>query len=118
MPYQFKQKAVNPHFSNVEDISPQELIDAKKEVALIDVREVSEYHGELGHIEGAELMVLSSLPEKIETLPKDKCIVFVCRSGGRSAQATSFAKQHGYTHVFNMLGGMILWNNLQFPIEK
>lgn len=118
MPYEFKIKSTNPHFQQIEDVTPQEVLEAAKELILIDVREISEYNGELGHAPNSELMVLSSLPAKIKSLPKDKPIVFICRSGGRSAQAAAFAKSEGYTQVYNMTGGMLLWNQLLFPTEK
>jgi hydroxyacylglutathione hydrolase len=62
-------------------------------------------------------MVLDDLAETLNTLPKDKTIVFVCRSGGRSAKATHLATQNGYTHVYNLKGGMLLWNELHLPTE-
>ncbi len=118
MSYEFKNKTPNPHFPNVEDVYPQEVIEASAQLKLVDVREVAEYTGELGHAAGTELLVLSTLPDKIQTLPKDKTIVFICRSGGRSAQAAAFAKMQGFNNVHNMAGGMLLWNQLQLPVEK
>jgi rhodanese-related sulfurtransferase len=117
MKYEFKNKLPNPHFENVTDVSPQEVNEQANSLHLIDVREESEFVGELGHIPSAKLVILSTIPEKIKTLPTDKPIVFVCRSGGRSAQAASFAMQEGLTNVYNMQGGMLLWNQLQLPVE-
>ena len=117
MPYEFKNKNPNPGFSQIEDVTPQEVLVASEQLKLIDVREVSEYTGELGHAPSTELIVLSTLPEKIKTLPKNKTIVFICRSGGRSAQAAAFAKSEGFTDVYNMQGGMLLWNQLKLPTE-
>jgi rhodanese-related sulfurtransferase len=116
--YEFKNKTTNPNFPNIMDVTPQEVLDASSELKLVDVREISEYSGELGHAPQTELIVLSTLPDKIKTLPHDKTIVFICRSGGRSAQASAFAQQQGYTNVHNMMGGMLLWNQLQLPTEK
>ena len=45
MPYEFKNKNVNPNFSQIEDVTPQEVLEASKQLKLIDVREVSEYSG-------------------------------------------------------------------------
>ena len=118
MTYEFKIKTANPHFPQIEDVTPQEVLNATTELKLVDVREVSEYTGELGHAPATELVVLSTLPEKINALPKDRSIVFICRSGGRSAQAAAFAKSQGFTDVYNMIGGMLLWNQLQLPTEK
>ena len=100
------------------DVTPQEVLENTAQLKLVDVREISEYTGELGHAPHAELMVLSTIPEKIKTLPQDKTIVFICRSGGRSAQAAAYAQQHGFKNVYNMTGGMLLWNQLQLPTEN
>lgn len=51
-------------------------------------------------------------------MDKNKEVLFICRSGARSANATLFAKHHGHEKVYNMNGGMMLWNQLGFSIEK
>ncbi|UXR64137.1 rhodanese-like domain-containing protein [Bdellovibrio bacteriovorus] len=114
----FESKTENPHYEGVYDIGPAELLNKKNDVVMIDVRQPEEYVGELGHVEGSSLMVLDTLPEQLGTLPKDKTVVFICRSGGRSAKATAFAKMNGFEEVFNMQGGMLLWNDLQLPTER
>ncbi len=114
---QFETKEQNLHYPNVMDIEPMELVDKKDQVALIDVRQPDEFTSDLGHIPGAKLIVLDTLPEHIQEIPKDKTVVFVCRSGGRSARATSFALENGFEHVYNLKGGMILWNELHFETE-
>jgi hydroxyacylglutathione hydrolase len=86
-------------------------------VVLVDVRNPVEYTGELGHIPGAQLVVLDTLPTHIDELPKDKTVVFVCLSGGRSSRATHFAKENGFSSVYNLKGGMKLWNELKLEVE-
>ncbi len=115
--YEFKNQLPNPNFEGVTDVNPQEVNENASNLFLVDVREEHEYTGELGHASGAKLVVLSTIPEQLNTLPRDKTVVFICRSGGRSAQATAFAQQEGFTNVYNMLGGMMLWNQLALPIE-
>lgn len=118
----FTSRTKNPDFAEVFDISPQEVaaeVAANAEaLAIIDVREPSEFVGELGHIRTSKLVVLDSLPDQIATLPKDKPIVFVCRSGGRSARASAFALSQGFDQVYNMRGGMLLWNSAALPVER
>jgi rhodanese-related sulfurtransferase len=114
----FETETENAHFEDVYDIEPNELLEklqASAEICLVDVREADEFTGELGHIEKAQLMSLGTVPEKLGTLPRDLTIVFICRSGGRSSQATAFAKSRGYESVYNMRGGMLLWNKLELP---
>lgn len=113
----FKNPIKNPLYKGVLDITPAELLAHKSDVRIIDVRRPDEYIGELGHIQGAELIVLDTLPQQIEELPKDETIVFICRSGNRSGQAAAYAMENGIKSVFNMKGGMIAWNEQGFEIS-
>jgi rhodanese-related sulfurtransferase len=115
---EFTSQTENPTFPEVIDLDPKEVLEKQSALTLIDVRRPDEYVGELGHIPGAKLLTLDQLPAKIDSLPSDKPIVFVCRSGARSAQAASFALENGFETVFNMRGGMLLWNENGFKIEK
>lgn len=115
--FEFQSKTPNPYFPGVYDISPQELLNVKEKVRLIDVRRPDEFDGELGHIPGAELITLDFIPQKIKDLPQDHPIVFICRSGGRSGQASAFALENGFTQVYNLKGGMLLWNELGLVTE-
>lgn len=111
----FKSAEENPHFAGVLDISPEDLSAHKAVVRIIDVRQPEEYNGELGHIPESELMVLGTLPELLPSEDTDLVYVFVCRSGGRSAQAAGYAQTLGFKTVYNMKGGMMLWNDLKLP---
>jgi hydroxyacylglutathione hydrolase len=113
----FSTKQNNPDIPGVEDIDPQELWKQKDQVVIVDVRRPDEYTGELGHIPGAQLMVLDSIPQRLSELPKDQTVVFVCRSGGRSGRATAYARDNGFTSVYNMKGGMLLWNQQGLKVE-
>ncbi len=115
---EFTSKKPNPQFPEVFDVDPKEVLSSQGKVQLIDVRRPDEYTGELGHVPGASLMTLDQLPGKIESLSKDKPIVFICRSGARSAQASAFALDNGFNQVYNMKGGMLLWNEYGLQIEK
>ena len=55
--------------------------------------------------------------ERLAELPENKTIVFVCRSGGRSARAAHLSIENGFKNVFNLKGGMILWNELHYNTE-
>lgn len=114
----FSTAKQNPNIPIVEDIEPSELRDKKSFVKIIDVRRPDEWAAELGHIEEASLMTLDTLPQRIGELDKNDTIVFVCRSGGRSAQATAFAKQNGFSNVYNMAGGMLAWNERNFEVSE
>ena len=114
----FKEVIQNPNYQNVYDVTPMQVQNAESQIAIIDVRENEEWNAELGHIASAQLISLGTLPENVSKVPKDKTVVFVCRSGGRSGRAAAFFKEQGYKDVFNMQGGMIQWNQLGLPIVQ
>lgn len=114
---EFKSKEQNPNLDEVFDVDPREVNDMQEQLAIIDVRRDDEYTGELGHIPGSRLITLDTLIGHIQSLPKNKPIVFICRSGARSANAASMAMAHGFNDVYNMKGGMILWNEYGLDVE-
>ena len=70
---------------------------------VIDVRE--EYEFEDGHIKGAELIPMGSIPESLHKLDKSKEYHLICYSGARSARAAKYLADLGYKMV-NIMGGM------------
>ena len=74
---------------------------------LIDVREPDE-HAEV-RIEEARLIPLATLPEHIDSLPRDREIWIHCKAGFRSARAVRFLMEKGFTRVKNVAGGMDAW---------
>ena len=87
---------------------------------LADVREEDEYRGELGHIAGARLIPLKTLPERTSELgnAKDLDVVAICRVGVRSATAAAILTGLGFEHVWNLKGGMLEWKDAKFPVER
>lgn len=114
----FESKKPNPDYSTIHDVVAEEVDKKRSQVKLIDVREPAEFVGELGHIPGSTLWPLATIPEKLGELPKDQTVVFVCRSGARSARAAAFAQQNGFDHVYNLKGGMLRWNELKLETES
>ena len=76
-------------FAGVWEIDPHGLEEFSGPVQILDVREEDEFIGPLGHIEGAVLIPLGQLAERVEELKRDQPVVAVCRAGSRSAQATA-----------------------------
>ena len=109
-------------FAGIPEISVEALfkkIQDLDSVRLIDVRRPDEYDGELGHIEGAELVTLGpELSMLLEQGDRTEEIVFVCRSGARSGEATKESLRLGYKFTFNMQGGMLHWNDVRFPVIR
>jgi SulP family sulfate permease len=74
---------------------------------VIDVREAREFRR--GHIAQAQLIPLHQLFSDISQIPKDRPVVFVCRSGRRSTRATYALINQGFVNVRMMYGGMLAW---------
>ncbi|CAM5223965.1 Rhodanese-related sulfurtransferase OS=Ureibacillus acetophenoni OX=614649 GN=SAMN05877842_103139 PE=4 SV=1 [Ureibacillus acetophenoni] len=84
----------------------QQRIENGENLNLIDVREIEEVKS--GHIPGITNIPLGLLEFRIHELDKIKPYIMVCRSGGRSGQATQFLESYGF-NVTNMTGGMLSW---------
>jgi len=110
-------------FGNIPEVEPAVVARLIKEkpgsYTIIDVRRPDEFNSELGHVPGSILLTLGSeLTEYLERSDRDVEIIFVCRSGARSATSTKEAMSLGYKSVANMVGGMIRWNAEGLPKER
>jgi adenylyltransferase/sulfurtransferase len=93
----------------MKEITVQELKEKKDrndDFTLLDVREPHEY--QISNIDG-ELIPLDKLPDRVDELNKEKEIVVMCRSGGRSANACQFLEKKGFKNVSNLVGGVNAW---------
>lgn len=81
---------------------------------LVDVRELSEWHA--GHVAGATHIPLGTIASRAATLPKDREILLICRTGNRSAMAQERLAQAGVTNVTNVEGGVTAWVEHGFPV--
>lgn len=82
---------------------------------LVDVREIDEVEELAYNVPNIINLPLSVFEEYFAELPKDKVLVMVCKSGGRSLRAAGFLVNHGYTNVLNMKHGIIRWAEKGFP---
>ena len=113
----FSTAETNPDLDMVQDVSPDEVNAKIESLCIIDVRGADEYVGDLGHISSSTLVTLDTIMDNIDNIPRDKTVVFVCRSGRRSAGATAIAKDNGFESAYNMKGGMLLWNAMGLNTE-
>jgi len=104
-------------FAGVWEIDPHGLEEHHAPLQVLDVRELDEFTGPLGHIKGAVLIPLGELAARVDELQRDRPIVAVCRAGSRSAQATMILQQAGFTEIANLNGGMLRWRAEGYPVE-
>jgi sulfur-carrier protein adenylyltransferase/sulfurtransferase len=81
----------------------------EKDYILVDVRQPGEYMQT--HIPGALLVPLPEFQSKINSLPKDRDIVFYCLSGSRSRTAAMMAADQEITqkNIYSLEGGISKW---------
>lgn len=85
---------------------------------LVDVREQDEYRGELGHVAGSVLVPLSTLLSAANSWEKQRPLVLICRSGGRSGKAALQLAAAGFKRVASLQGGLMGWHAKQLPVER
>ena len=98
------------------ELTPQQVADLRDAatIELVDVREADEWSA--GRLDGARHIVLSELAEQAPTIARDRPVVFVCRSGARSAMATEAFAASGYD-AHNLTGGLLAWVAAGLPFE-
>jgi rhodanese-related sulfurtransferase len=87
-------------------------LDAGEDFSFIDVRQPEEFT--IARIAQAEPLDFAD-PGKYMSLPKDRRIVFTCRSGMRSLDVAAYFIGHGFTNVHSMRGGILAWSELIDP---
>jgi molybdopterin/thiamine biosynthesis adenylyltransferase/rhodanese-related sulfurtransferase/molybdopterin converting factor small subunit len=94
----------------VEEISATELkrrLDAGEELEMVDVREPHEWA--ICRIEGARLVPLGALPERLHEFDSSRTYVMQCKVGARSARAIGQLQQAGFKKLLNLRGGVNAW---------
>jgi rhodanese-related sulfurtransferase len=94
----------------MKEVTVQELKrmrDNNESFQLIDVREPHE--ADIASI-GADLIPMGQIVNESDKIAKDKPVIIHCRSGARSATVIlALEKQHGFTNLFNLKGGILAW---------
>lgn len=106
---------------NIKSMNVQTLkqkLDQNERLILVDCREQGEWNE--GHIPQAVFIPLSQIEEKYAQVLKNKNdrIVLQCRSGKRSMAAAGFLKEHGYTDLTNLEGGIMDWVSAGLPTTR
>jgi hydroxyacylglutathione hydrolase len=99
-------------------LSPERLLAEAGRIAVLDVREIGEFEEE-GHIPNARHIHAGDLEPQIGLLDlsKDQPIAVTCSVGHRGSLGVSILQRHGYSNVFNLLGGMTAWKNRGLPMD-
>lgn len=102
---------------SVDPKGATELINQQNAVVL-DVRPSADFSK--GHIINAVNIPMNGFSGQIDKLRKhqDQPIVVSCRSGAQSSTACRLLRKAGFSQVFNLQGGMLAWQNANFPVSR
>lgn len=90
----------------IASISVEEFQASKSDYFVLDVRETYEYG--ISNLGGTNIP-LDELRDRLSDIPKSKPVVVHCKSGARSKKAISLLKEHGYSNLLNLEGGILAW---------
>ncbi|MBI5843105.1 MAG: hypothetical protein HZB23_00375 [Deltaproteobacteria bacterium] len=105
--------------NNVDIAGAKNLIDAKPNLVVIDVREAdTEFCAAGGHIHCAVNYPLTSgyLAAHYAELDPNAETLVICAVGGRSTQALNFLLSKGFTNLYNTVPGMNAWISGGYPV--
>jgi len=93
----------------VRQLSVAELAEKRQkgEVTLVDVR--GETDRALASIDGSLVLDRETM-EKLERMPKDTALAFLCHHGNSSMGAAEYFRKQGFTNVSNVAGGIHAWS--------
>jgi sulfur-carrier protein adenylyltransferase/sulfurtransferase len=93
----------------MQEITPNALearLAAADPPLVLDVREP--WERDIARLPGTLDIPMNEVAARLPELPKDRDIVVMCRSGGRSSKVTEYLEQHGY-RAANLTGGILRW---------
>lgn len=112
----FLRKIMGPGVPSVDVKQAAEMQGGDVGALIIDVREANEY-AQI-RAKGAVLLPVGRLNNRVKDLPRDREILLICRTGGRSANATQFLAANGFENVTNVSGGVVAWYNAGLPTSS
>lgn len=90
-----------------------QVTEVPENTQLIDVREPDEFADT--HAKGAVNLPLSNFAALAEKVDMEKPVYVICKSGGRSVEASQYLEAVHGTEAINVLGGTQAWVNAGLP---
>lgn len=101
----------------IQSISQEEALPMLQDstIITIDVRTAEEIAA--GYIDGTDLFidVNGNFDAGLALLDKNKTYLVYCKSGARSSRAAEIMEKAGFTHIYNLEGGISSWNG---PVKQ
>jgi len=99
---------MHPDEVTVHDLT-QALNNPQLGIQVLDVREPDEY--QIARINGARLVPLSTLPQRLKELDPKQAYYIHCKAGGRSLKALQFLREQGFQNLRSVKGGITAWSD-------
>lgn len=105
-----------PYVAPMEEEEPELEVDGEgvarwlsegRDVYFLDIREPHEIN--YGHILGAALLPMNSVPQRISEIPKDATVVVYCAAGARSYGVAHYLRDNGVPEAWSLIGGIGAW---------
>ena len=93
--------------STIEPAALAAELEGTRPPVLLDVREPFEW--EIAHVEGARLLPLGQLPERLGEIDPHAPVVTYCHRGVRSQRALEILRAAGFRDVRSLAGGIDAW---------
>ncbi len=103
-------------YNRVNSDEAAQMLEREKEgIAIVDVRRDDEWA--TGHVKGAIHIPVDDLQSRIDELPRDKKLLFICVSGMRAGRACEIAATMGYPseRLYNVEDGTPTWIERNHP---
>jgi|EPASupsiteSAE347_1022098.scaffolds.fasta_scaffold20305_2 rhodanese-related sulfurtransferase len=104
-----------PVFRSLSPREAKSLIEARKDLVLVDVRSPEELRE--GSIPNSQLIPFGELAQGRMTLPTGKPLLLICAVGGRSYAVGQYFSGKGYGEIYNLDGGISAWKAAGLPLQ-
>ena len=110
-----RQDPGEPYYRVDSDEANQILEKEKDGAVVVDVRRDDEWVS--GHVKGAVHIPIDDLMNRIDELPQDKKLLFICAAGVRSGLACEMAASMGHppVNLYNVEDGTPTWIEKNHP---
>ena len=78
-----------------------------KDILFLDIREPHEIN--YGHIRGATLIPMNSIPQRLSEIPAAPMVVVYCAAGARSYGVAHYLREQGIPEAWSLIGGIGAW---------
>jgi rhodanese-related sulfurtransferase len=103
-----------------KEVDPREAVQLINHEAaqVLDTRDDGEFRA--GHILNAIHIPVAELDARAGELEtyRDVPIVVYCKTGQRSARASTILKNKGFNSIYKLKGGVLAWQGTQLPLTK